>query len=454
MQLKLPRIAFSFIDKRLWIGAGIICFLFLCAFFSLSKSPAKGVKNWAVAKNGSLTIDLAETGEIHAIISFDVKVPMIWGDLQIMKMVDDGTIVKAGDFVAQIDPTPMQTYLKTVNESLETAELELKAFDAEQETRTKQLETDLKNADLSRELANLKQGMYKFESTMLQNKAALDYQIQMLSLDEVQTRMKNQKIIDAASRGNLVMRVQQQKEWKDRLETRIRELTLTAPISGMIVYNEVGGHGTPRRKIQIGDKPWPSQPIASIPDPTKMETVIRVNEVDASKIIVGDKVEVTLDAFQNTVFHGEVTRVSRLADKKNWRAQIKDFEVGIKILESDSSLKPGMTTQAKIVLDALPNVLYIPVGVVYEHDGKPVVFKRKNPKKPIPVELGKRNDRFIVVRKGLVAGDEIAWQPPGPEYYPLGRAAEMERRAQEAAKLKASPDSSFTPASSSFKGNK
>ena len=251
----------------------------------------------------------------------------------------------------------------------------------------------------------------------------------------------------------MLMHLRHHKEWKDRIETRIRELTLTAPISGMVVYKEIGGHGVPRRKIQVGDKPWPSQPIVSIPDPTKMETVIRVNEVDASKILVGDKVEVTLDAFQNNVFHGEITRISKLADKKNWRAQIKDFEVGIKIQESDSNLKPGMTTQARIVLDELPDVLYIPVGCVYEQNGKPVVFKRKNPKKPVLVELGKRNDQFVVIRKGLREGEEISWLPPSPEFYSLGRAAEMERRAQEMAKLKASPDSSFTPASSYFKGN-
>ncbi|MFA6470439.1 MAG: hypothetical protein WCU00_00250, partial [Candidatus Latescibacterota bacterium] len=72
--------------------------------------------------------------------------------------------------------------------------------------------------------------------------------------------------------------------------------------------------------------------------------------------------------------------------------------------------------------------------------------------KPVPVELGKRNDRFVVIRKGLKEGDEIAWLSPSPEFYSLGRAAEMERRAQELAKLKASPDSSFTPETHKFQG--
>ncbi|MDP2982440.1 MAG: efflux RND transporter periplasmic adaptor subunit [Candidatus Latescibacter sp.] len=454
MRLKLPGFTFFFKDKRVWIAAAVVGFLFMCAFYSLSNPPQQDQKRWAVAKRGSLSVDLVESGEIRAIISFDVKVPMIWGDLQIVKMVDDGTIVKAGDFVAQIDPTPMVTRLKEVYESLETAQLELKALDADQETRAFQLETDLKSSELSKELADLKKGMLKFESSLIQNQAELGYQKQMLVLDEVQTRMKNQKIIDVASRSRVLMNVQQSQEWKDRIEQRIKELTLTAPIGGMVVYTEVGGRGVPRRKIQVGDKPWPSQILASIPDPSKMETVIRVNEVDATKILVGDKVEITLDAFEKTVFHGDVTRVSKLADKKNWRAQIKDFEVGIKIKETDSSLKPGMTTQARIVLDEFPNVLYIPVGTVYEDKGKPVVFKKKNPKKPVQVELGKRNDRFVVVRQGLQTGDEISWLPSAPEFQPLGRAAEIERRAQEMAKLKANPDSSFTPAASRFSGNR
>jgi RND family efflux transporter MFP subunit len=294
----------------------------------------------------------------------------------------------------------------------------------------------------------------KFESPLLQRQAELDYQKQMLLLDEEETKLKNQRIINQAARMRVLMDYEQVKSWVERIERRISELTLRAPTGGMVVYVEVGGHGTPRKKIAVGDKPWPSQPIMTIPDPSHMEAVMRVNEVDAGKLTIGDRAALNLDAFEQTSYTGTVTRISRLADKRTWRSQIKDFEVVIEIANPDSMLKPGMTTQARIILSRIPNALYVPTGAVFEQqDGKPVVFLKKNLQKPVPVILGKRNDQFIIIADGVRAGDEISLTPPVGKYYQLGRAREIERRAKELVMLRATPDSAFTPESRAFKSD-
>jgi HlyD family secretion protein len=176
-----------------------------------------------------------------------------------------------------------------------------------------------------------------------------------------------------------------------------------------------------------------------------------VNEVDAGKITIGDKVALNLDAFEQTSYKGKVTGVSRLADKRNSSSQIKDFEVVIEIANPDSMLKPGMTAQARIVLNRIANVLYVPIGSVFEQqDGKPVVFKKKNSLKPVPVILGKRNDSYMIIAEGARPGDEVSLTPPPGKFYPLGYAKEVERRAKEMAMLKATPDSAFTPGGRSF----
>jgi multidrug efflux pump subunit AcrA (membrane-fusion protein) len=189
----------------------------------------------------------------------------------------------------------------------------------------------------------------------------------------------------------------------------------------------------------------------SIPDPAHMEAVMRVNEVDAGKITIGDKTMLNLDAFERTSYTGAVTKVSRLADKRSSGSQIKDFEVVIQIANPDSMLKPGMTAQARIIINRITDVMYVPIGAVFEQqDGKPVVFKRRSSQKPVPVILGKRNDRFIIIAEGVRPGEELALAPPIGKYYALGRAREMERRAKELTMLKATPDSAFLPGSRSF----
>lgn len=437
--LKQPRIL------ALCTGALI---LLVFAFTLLAGPDSTDRLRWAASKRGEFIVELVESGEIRSTFSYDMKTPMIWGNLQIMEMVPEGTIVKPGDVIARFDPSGLKNELDNIRESLERSEAELKALDTEQKIRYSEMETNIKTTLLSRELAELRRERMKFESPLQQRQAELEYQKQMLMFDEEETRLKNQKIIDNASRMRVLMSYEQSRNWVENLERRISDLTLRAPIGGLVVYNEIGGHGTPRHKVALGDKPWPSQPIMSIPDPEHMEAVMRVNEVDAGKITIGDKAALTLDAFEQTAYTGTVTRVSRLADKRSSGSQIKDFEVVIAIANPDSMLKPGMTAQGKIVLNRLQNMMYVPIGAVFEkQDGNPVVFKKKNHQKPVPVILGKRNDRFVIIADGVWSGDEISLTPPAGKYFPLGRAREMERREKELAMLKATPDSAFTPES-------
>jgi multidrug efflux pump subunit AcrA (membrane-fusion protein) len=183
-----------------------------------------------------------------------------------------------------------------------------------------------------------------------------------------------------------------------------------------------------------------------------MQVVTRVNEVDAAKITMGDKVNLTLDAFPQAKYTGTVTKIAKLADKRNSNSQIKDFEVTTVIAVPDSMLKPGITAQGSIILFRYANVVYVPIGAVFEkRDGTPVVFTRKSAQKPVPVILGKRNDRFIIIADGLHEDEDVALTAPSTaEYFPLGRAREMERRVREFNQLKATPDSVFTPKGNSF----
>ena len=451
MHMTLIRFTALLKEYRIAAASAVVFILLVLAFTLLFRSDSQDQRRWAAAKRGEFTVELVESGEIRATFSYDVKAPMVWGNLQIMEMVPEGTFVKPGDVIVRFDPTSLKTDLENMQENLERNEAELKALDTQQKLGYADMETNLKTTVLSRELAELRRERMKFESPLQLRQAELEYQKQILMFDEEETRLKNQKIINKASRMQVLMNYEHSQTHVDRCKRMISELTLRAPTSGMVVYNEIGGHGTPRKKVAVGDKPWPSQPIMSIPDPAHMEAVMRVNEVDAGKITIGDKTILNLDAFERTSYTGAVTKVSRLADKRSSSSQIKDFEVVIQIANPDSMLKPGMTAQARIIINRITDVMYVPIGAVFEQqDGKSVVFKRRNSQKPVPVILGKRNDRFIIIAEGVRPGEELALAPPIVKYYALGRAREMERRAKELAMLKATPDSAFLPGSRSF----
>ena len=95
-----------------------------------------------------------------------------------------------------------------------------------------------------------------------------------------------------------------------------------------------------------------------------------------------------------------------------------------------------MTAQARIILDEFPDVLYVPIGTVFENaKGSPIVFTRQSFPKLVPVEPGKRNERFIIINTGVSEGNLVSWMPPDQGVYPLGWFAEMELRRTEQAEL-------------------
>jgi hypothetical protein len=135
---------------------------------------------------------------------------------------------------------------------------------------------------------------------------------------------------------------------------------------------------------------------------------------------------VTLDAFPKKQFAAKLVSATRIAAARERNSQVRAFEVVLHIAEHDSLLKPGMTAKLRLQFDVLPDALVLPVGCVYEMGGKPVVFTKESPRKPVPVQLGPRSD-FHVRVEGLAEGTEVSKMPGSDEAKPLGYAAYQDR---------------------------
>jgi len=81
-----------------------------------------------------------------------------------------------------------------------------------------------------------------------------------------------------------------------------------------VIYSKIW-KGNKTGKIQIGDTPWRGQSLIELPDLSEIEVETTVNEVDISKIAIGMKVNIILDAFREKIYTGEITTISRLAHR-------------------------------------------------------------------------------------------------------------------------------------------
>ena len=387
-------------------------------------------------RRGEFAVDCTESGEIQAVNAVYVKAPHEWRiDLQIIGLAPEGSFVKEGDFLLQFDPSPLEQELSQAEDLLKQAQAELLSIDSQQSTRESEQTINLKIADMSKEAAQISVEQLKYESRIRQEDARLDLEKELIRHEEAVDKRETQKIIDYAERRKTLTRVEEAQNNLGHINDRIGRFTLTAPISGMVIYEEIGGWAAPRHKVFIGDKVPSGRAAISIPDLSRMKMVIQINEIDISLFSTGEKAGIILNAFPDREYHGVVTDISPIVTTSDQRERFPkppSFSVNIAIDESDSLLKPGMSAQAKITLEHFTDVLSVPVGAVFEHtDGSTVVFTRRSYPDPVPIRLGKRNDRFIIVEDGLSESDEVVLIPPSTGVHPLGWHVEMKRRETE-----------------------
>jgi HlyD family secretion protein len=141
-----------------------------------------------------------------------------------------------------------------------------------------------------------------------------------------------------------------------------------------------------------------------------MISKIYVNEIEISKVKSGQKVIISIDAFPEKTFNGEVISIANVGEQLP-NSDAKMFEVQIKVKESDPTLRPSMTTANKIIIKTYNDAVFIPTECVQAGvDSIPFVYE-KNRTKQIVV-LGENNEKNVIIEKGLEPGTLVYITPP------------------------------------------
>lgn len=383
----------------------------------LAAKPRQNEK-WAVASKDTLRIELVESGEISAVRSTTISAPHIWNlDMQIIEMVDEGAAVDSGDVLVQIDPSPLLTNLDEEKAQLEIRNADLQKMLVQHRAKISEMEREIEMSQHSLKLAEVQLEQLKFESDSRRDDGELEVLKAKIALKEAQTKLDAQKVIHASEHKKQELLIFEAQGDVDRIQRRVQALTLRAPIDGMAVHHR-DWDGT---KAQVGGKVRPGSGIINLPDLSRMQVKVRVNEVDMAKLDQRQKATLRLEAFPEKTFTAELVSKTTIADPLEQDSQVRIFEAQLVIAERDSLLKPGMTARVHIILDELPNVVTIPIGCIFEVDGQPVVFE-KGSSKPTEITILGRND-FMAAIDGIAEKTEVSWQPSDSKVRPLGYAA-------------------------------
>jgi len=335
--------------------------------------------------------------------------------LRITDLVPEGTIVKKGDYVGQLDKTEYDNTLKSYREQLTNlkSQLELRILDSS--VVLSGLRDDIKNQIFLIGEAEMKYRNSKYEAPDIIRKAEINLEKAKMLLDQKQRSYVLRKAQIHQNILNLQFQVEQLEGTIERLEELLREFTIRAPIDGMVVYkrDQLGN------KRRIGSMILPfDRVVATIPDLSVLLSRVYVSEIDISKISVGLPVEITLDAFPNKRLKGTITSIANIGETLP-NADTKVYETIIKIDGSDPDLRPTMTTTNKIIIKVIDNTVYIPIECLHStSDSIPFVYTRSGLKQiVIP---GDYNEKMVEIKQGLKPGTRLYLiEPENPDKFRL-----------------------------------
>jgi HlyD family secretion protein len=207
---------------------------------------------------------------------------------------------------------------------------------------------------------------------------------------------------------------------------------IKAPAAGLVVFDTGAGRWD-RRQIAEGAEVYERQTIVKLPDTAVMQVLVRIHEGKANKVQIGQRARVEVEGLPGVILDGEVTKTAPLADSQDsWlNPELKEYQTEITLASSEHNLKPGVTARVEILIDNVDDALAVPVQAVVTKQGRRFVFRGSglNPE-PVQVELGRSNDEYVEILKGLAQGDRVHLAVNDDE---LARIPELPPEAQSAA---------------------
>ena len=172
---------------------------------------------------------------------------------------------------------------------------------------------------------------------------------------------------------------------------------LRSPIAGTVVA----------RSAHVGRTVAPGDTLIEVVDLDELWLLADVYERDLRLVAPGQRVQVEVRAYPDTVFHGSVDQISgTLAE------QTRTAKVRVVLPNTEHRLRPGMFATARIAGThdhALAPTLAIPAAAVQTVDDHPAAFVRLSEGlfELRRIHTGERAGELVEVLNGLSPGDEV-----------------------------------------------
>ncbi|HEX6630362.1 MAG TPA: efflux RND transporter periplasmic adaptor subunit [Gemmatimonadaceae bacterium] len=322
--------------------------------------------------------------------------------------VREGQMVTKGQFLLQIDPQQYEAALQRSQAALASAKAQ------EAQARANYIQAQ-RNYERSAEIQKANPALVAAEQ-----------------VETLRTQMEVQRAMQEAAQFS----VQQSEAAVRDARVAMEKTTILAPMSGRITRLNVENGET----AIMGTLNKDAATLLTIADMSVLETKVKVDETDVSRVSVGDSAVIEIDAFPDTTFTGRVVKISNSSVLAAGAAaqgdQAIDYEVTIELANAPEDTRPDFSATAKIVTDMRRQVLSVPIIALTVRENEPVaqgdtatmtLAGRRTPSKEIgkrdvegvfivgadnkvtfrPVKVGIAGEKYFEVLSGLQKGERI-----------------------------------------------
>jgi HlyD family secretion protein len=379
-------------------------------------SPGAAEAQWVAVERGTLVIDVDVSGTLKAVDSVAIGPPAIPGvwTYKIAMMAPEGEEIAQGQPLLAFDTSELERRLESKQSERDSAaeQLAMKRSAADvagQDARLAQAE-----AEAARRKAELKAEAPPDLTAVIElEKARLDLELATSKVAYLGRKGESRRRSEAAE-------LERWRSQRDRAEERVAEitaaiaqLTVTAPRAGTVIY-ETSWQG---EKKKVGDAAWRGEQVLQVASLAQMEAQGEVDEVDASRVAVGQPVSLRLDSQADVELRGSIREISRTVQRQSPDNPLKVVRLEIALEPREGArLRPGMRFRGNVETSRVEDVLLVPLEAITATPDGPVAHRRTaaGGTEPVPVTLGRRNAEQVEVTDGLAEGDELDAAPRAP----------------------------------------
>lgn len=364
---------------------------------------------WVNVTRGDLATGVDVTGTLASAEAGNFGPPQlddVW-NFKISMMAPEGVEVKPGQPILGFDTSEMQKRLDENTAEMEQARKEIEKRRADLRLRREDEKMNLAESEAKERKTALKlEAPADIIGVKERKEVELDYALAKREVAQTKDRIRD--LESAAAAEIALLESKQARAAGIVAETKavIAKMIVMAPRAGTVVYTQ-NWRG---EKKKVGDTCFRIERPVEIPDLARMIAKGDIDEIDAGKVAIGQRVVMRLDAHPDDEIRGTIVSAAKTVQQQvTTRDPLKVLKVEIKLDKSDPAvMRPGMRFQGTVELARARNAILVPRDAVFVSPGGATAVRRGVlGAETVSLKVGKQNDKVVEVLGGLRDGDKV-----------------------------------------------